>query len=154
MELRPVTLRDARQFIGEHHRHNLPPRGWLFGVAVWEGGAMVGVGVAGRPVGRGAQNGTTLEITRTCTDGTDNACSMIYGALARAGKALGYRKVITYTLECEDGASLRAAGFVVEAVIPARASWDVAGQVRVQTDLFGNDRRPPGRKLRWGRELR
>lgn len=153
MELRPVTLRDARRFIGDHHRHNLPPRGWLFGVAVWEDGAMVGVGVAGRPVGRGAQNGTTLEITRTCTDGTDNACSMIYGALARAGKALGYRKVITYTLEDEDGASLRAAGFVVEAVIPARASWDVAGQVRVQTDLFGNDRRPPGRKLRWGRQL-
>lgn len=152
LELRPVTLRDARRFIGEHHRHNLPPRGWLFGVSVWSAGEMVGVGVAGRPVAREIP-ALTLEITRTCTIGTPNACSMIYGALARAGKALGYHKVITYTLASEDGASLKAAGFVVEAVLPGRPSWDYTGQARMQVDLFGDDRRPPDAKLRWGREL-
>jgi hypothetical protein len=36
---------------------------------------------------------------------------MVYGALARAAKALGYEEVWTYTLPEEPGTSLRAAGF-------------------------------------------
>lgn len=154
MEIRPVTLREARKFIGLHHRHNLPPRGWRFGVAAWQDDRMVGVGVASRPVARGLDDGLTLEIIRTCTDGTDNANSFIYGALCRAGKALGYHRVVTYTLATESGASLKASGFVVDAELEAREAWVYSGGVsREQTDIFGDHRRPPGAKTRWSKQL-
>jgi hypothetical protein len=149
----PITLRDARAFIGAHHRHNLPPVGWMNGVAVEHDGTIIAVGVLGRPTGRGSQDGYTAEITRVCTIDNHNAASMIYGALCRAAEALGYTSVITYTLAEEDGTSVRAAGFVLEAELPARERWDYTGQTRVQTDLFGQDRRPPGPKNRWRRTL-
>lgn len=151
MKLRPITLTEARRFVGDHHRHNLPPRGWLFGVGVEEGGELVGVGVASRPVARGLQDGRTVEVTRTCTDGTRNANSMLYGALCRAAFALGYERVITYTLAEESGASLRAAGLLVDAELKERPAWVRTDGGRYQDDLFGNARRPPGPKLRWHR---
>ena len=107
----PVTLRQAKEYIAEHHRHHQPPVGWKFGVGVEQDGQLVGVGVAGRPVSRHLDNGTILEITRCCTDGTRNAASMVYGALRKAAKALGYTKIITYTLSSENGSSLKASGF-------------------------------------------
>lgn len=148
-----MTLREARRFIGEHHRHNLPPKGWLFGVALWDEDKVVGVGVASRPVARGLDNGRTMEVVRTCTDGTKNANSMIYGALCRAAKALGYHKVVTYTLAEESGASLKAAGFGIDAELAPRDEWKYSGQVRMQQDIFGEERRPPGAKIRWVKDL-
>ena len=71
----------------------------------------MGVAITGRPVSRYLDDGLTLEVNRLCTDGTRNACSFLYGAAARAAKAMGYRKIITYILDTEDGASLRAAGW-------------------------------------------
>lgn len=114
---------------------------------------MVGVGVAGRPVGRGLDDGVTMEVTRTCTTGAQNANSMIYGALCRASQALGYQRVVTYTLAEEDGGSLRAAGFVLDEELDARPAWDYTDQARVQVDIFGEERRPPGAKKRWIRIL-
>lgn len=38
-------------------------------------------------------------------------CSFLYAAAARTAKAMGYRKIITYTLDTENGASIRAAGW-------------------------------------------
>jgi hypothetical protein len=149
----PITLREARAFIGAHHRHNIPPKGWLCGVAVEMDGQRIAVGVLGRPVARGAQDGRTAEITRVCTVDSHNAASMIYGALCRAAEALGYDSVISYTLEEEDGTSLRAAGFTAEEAIRARERWDYSGQSRVQTNLLGEERRPQGPKVRWRRTL-
>ena len=71
----------------------------------------MGVAIVGRPVSRYLDNGLTLEVTRLCTTGEKNACSMLYSAAARAAKAIGYRKIITYTLDTEAGASIRAAGW-------------------------------------------
>lgn len=71
----------------------------------------MGVVIAGRPVSRYLDDGMTLEVTRLCTTGERNVCSMLYAAAARAAKAMGYRKIITYMLETEDGASVRAAGW-------------------------------------------
>jgi hypothetical protein len=153
VEIRPITLRAARQFIAQHHRHNIPPKGWLYGVALWEGETLVGVGIASRPVSRVLDDGTTMEVTRTCTDGTKNANSQIYGALCRAAKALGYKRVVTYTLAEESGVSLKAAGFVLDAELGERPSWEVAEKIRYQTDIFGEDRRPTGPKLRWVKGL-
>lgn len=65
----------------------------------------------GRPVSRHLDDGWTLEVNRLCTDGTRNACSMLYAAAWRAARAMGYKRVVTYILDTENGASLRAAGW-------------------------------------------
>lgn len=130
LTLRPVSLRDAKPFITEHHRHSEAPHAWKFGVGVTEtcqSGIeretdLVGVGVAARPC-RELDDGYTLTIVRTCTTGTPNACSMIYGALVRAGRALGYKRFYSYTVESEDGASLRAAGFVPDGKVRAQTHY-------------------------------
>ena len=123
MRVVPITLREAQAFVSEHHRHNAPPRGWKFGVGLRVGDTLVGVATAGRPVARHFDDGLTLEVNRTCTDGTKNANSMLYGATWRAAKAMGYRRGITYIQGDETGASLRAAGWRRVKVLPARKSW-------------------------------
>ena len=123
LQIAPITLRDAQAFIEQHHRHNKPPRGWKFGVGLLNDGKLVGVATAGRPVARCLDDGFTLEVNRTCTDGTQNANSMLYGAVWRAAKAMGYRRCITYTQSTESGASLRAAGWTKVKDLPPRKSW-------------------------------
>jgi hypothetical protein len=135
----PVTFRQAQAFIAEHHRHHKPPRGMRFCLGVAQGGLLVGVATVGRPVARGYNDGVTLEVNRTCTDGTPNANSMLYGAAWRAAKALGYQRLITYTQEGESGTSLRAAGWRVLAVRPARGSWaESSVQLRNLRDPVGS----------------
>ena len=111
LKLIPVSLSDANAFVAEHHRHNKPVRGHKFSLGCEQDGTLVGVAIVGRPVSRYLDDGTTLEVNRLCTTGERNACSFLYGAAARAAKALGYRKIITYTLDTEPGVSLRAAGW-------------------------------------------
>lgn len=125
LRLRPVTLREAQRFVQDHHRHNRPPRGWKFGVGVVKDDALVGVATVGRPVSREIQQREpfTVEVNRTCTDGTKNANSMLYGAVWRAAKALGYTRAITYIQGDEDGASLKAAGWRKVKDLPARPGW-------------------------------
>lgn len=110
MTLLPCELSEARAFIVKHHRHHRPPQGHRFSLKACVDGATVGVAVVGRPVGRHQQDGDTLEIVRLCTDGTRNAVSFLVGAVKRAGRALGYKRVISYTLESENGASWWASG--------------------------------------------
>lgn len=124
MILVPVTLKQACAFVAKLHRHNTPPRGHKFSVGVVnDAGELVGVAIAGRPVARVLDDGLTLEINRTCTNGTRNANSKLYGACWRAAKAMGYRRCITYTQRRESGASLRAAGFVRREELAVRGSW-------------------------------
>jgi len=101
-------LDEANAFVAAHHRHHKPVPGAKFCLAVSEGDKVRGVAIVGRPVARLLDNGWTLEVNRVCTDGARNACSMLYGAAWRAAKALGFRRLITYTLPEEGGASLRA----------------------------------------------
>jgi hypothetical protein len=106
LTLQPITFKEACEFIKVHHRHHLPPQGWKFGIAVNDGEKVVGVITIGRPVARMLDDGWTLEVTRCATDGTRNAPSMLYGAAKRAAFALGYKRIITYTLQSESGTSL------------------------------------------------
>jgi hypothetical protein len=119
----PVTFRDACAFVAIHHRHHGPPRGCRFCLGVATAERLVGVAMVGRPVAREYDDGLTLEVNRTCTDGTPEANSCLYGAAWRGAKALGYRRLITYTQRGESGASLRGAGWRVVAERPARGSW-------------------------------
>lgn len=149
----PLTQAAARRYIAEVHRHNLPPVADIFRLGVMLDGELVGVAMAGRPVARELQDGYTVEVLRVGTDGARNACSMLYGSCATAARALGYRRVVTYTLASEPGSSLLASGFTAVAEVPARDTWDGGARHRTQTDLFGNDLRPVEAKIRWERAL-
>ena len=131
LRLVPVTLRDARAFVARHHRHNAPPRGCLFCIGVAAGHELRAVAVVGRPVARHLQDGTTAEVTRLTTDGTPHCASMLYAAAWRAAKAIGYRRLVTYTQDGEPGTSLRAAGWRVIAQRPARPGWTTPSRPRV-----------------------
>ena len=111
LEIVPMTLREANAFVEQKHRHHGKVVGHKFSIGASNGKEIVGVAIVGRPVSRYLDNGLTLEVTRLCTTGEKNACSMLYSAAARAAKAIGYRKIITYTLDTEAGASIRAAGW-------------------------------------------
>lgn len=111
MQIKPIHLKAAGEFVKQYHRHNIPPTGGKFAVACHNDTHLCGVAICGRPVSRYLDDGETLEIYRNCTDGTRNACSKLYGACVRIAREMGYSKVITYTLEHEDGASLKAANF-------------------------------------------
>jgi hypothetical protein len=142
----PVTLREARTFVGRVHRHHRPPQGGLFAVGCSVGDRVVGVAIIGRPVARHAADGWTAEVTRVATDGTRNACSMLYGAAWRACRALGYRRLITYTLAEESGASLRGAGWRCVGECGG-GSWSRPSRPRA-------DAHPLQRKLKWERAAR
>ncbi|MGH9209049.1 MAG: XF1762 family protein [Acidimicrobiales bacterium] len=144
LRVRPIGLRDANRFVADHHRHHGPVRGHKFAVAVADqDGVVRGVAIAGRPVARRLDTGWRLEVLRVATDGTPNACSILYGAVARAGAAIGYRRqdILTYTLATENGASLRAAGWVPVAAVDG-ASWDRPSRRRT-------DKHPTGDQIRW-----
>ena len=141
MRVVPTTLREASEFIREHHRHHRPPRGCVAVLAVAVEDIVVGVAVVGRPVARGLQDGYTAEVTRVATDGTRNACSMLYGAAWRAVRALGYLKLVTYTLPEEGGASLRGAGWQCLGKAGG-GSWSSKARPRV-------DLHPLQVKMRW-----
>src|SRR5262245_56834195 len=111
LELQSITQREANRFIADHHRHHDPSRGWKFGIAVNDGSKVVVVITVGRPVARHLDDGYTAEVNRCCTDGTKHAASMLYAAVWRASKAMGYRRLVTYTLSSEKGTSLVAAGW-------------------------------------------
>lgn len=111
LEIVPISLAEANAYVSQHHRHHGPVAGHKFSIACADDGKIVGVAITGRPVSRYLDDGWTLEINRCCTDGTRNACSMLYAASWRAARAMGYRKVITYILESENGSSVKAAGF-------------------------------------------
>lgn len=114
LRLRPISLRDANEYVRKHHRHHKPVAGHKFSIGCEADGELVGVIIAGRPVSRYLDDGFTLEVTRLCTNGEKNACSFLYGAAARAAAAMGYKRIITYTLESENGASLRASGWICQ----------------------------------------
>lgn len=111
LEIVPISFAEAKAFVLEHHRHHKPPQGHKFSIGCANGDGIVGVSIVGRPVSRMLDDGWTLEITRLCTAGAKNACSMLYAASWRAARAMGYKRMITYILESEKGTSLTAAGW-------------------------------------------
>lgn len=141
LRVRPSTRDEANAFIAANHRHHGRVVGLRFALAALDGDRVCGVVVVGRPVARALDPTTTAEVTRLCTDGTRNACSLLYQAARRAWQAMGGVKVVTYTLASEGGASLRAAGWRAVADVPGR-SWSCASRPRT-------DKHPTTAKRRW-----
>ena len=145
MEIRPVTFKVASEFINKNHRHHKATVGCKFCVGLYDNENLVGVAVCGRPVSRHLDDGLTCEINRLCTDGSTNACSMLYGACCRVAKAMGYKLVITYILESENGSSLKASNFVCDGV---------AGGTHWTGKRNRGQQIPCEMKTRWHRNLR
>lgn len=102
LSLAPCSLAEANAFVSAHHRHHQPTPVAKFSIMAVSDGVVVGVVIVGLPKARMAMDGWTLEVTRLATDGTRNACSMLYGGARRAAFALGYTRILTYTLIATD----------------------------------------------------
>lgn len=140
----PLELKEANQFVDLLHRHHKPAQGHRFSIGcVTPDNILHGAAIIGRPVARLAGHPKQiLEVTRLVTDGTPNACSILYAAAARIGKELGYNKIQTYILATEPGTSLKASGWKCEG--------EAGGGQWKHTD--GKPRRtdqPTDKKLRW-----
>ena len=144
----PLELREANAFVSQWHRHHKPSQGHRFSVGcVDNAGVVHGAAIVGMPVARlaGAPR-DVLEVVRLVTDGTPNACSILYAAAARAGRALGYRRIQTYVLAEEPGTSLLAAGWTCEGEAGGGQWRHTDGKPR-RTD------QPTGKKNRWAKCL-
>lgn len=141
MEARPISFKNLCKFIEQNHRHHRPPQGYKFGIAAYKNQNLVGVVAVGRPVSRFLDDGITAEVTRLCSDGTKNVCSFLYGRAARAARAMGFKRVITYTLESERGESLRGAGWK-RVGNAGGGSWSRPSRKRY-------DKAPTERKVLW-----
>ena len=133
LTLTPVSLAEANAFVAQHHRHHRPVTGHKFSIGCTVDGRLVGVAIVGRPVSRYLDNGLTMEVNRLCTDGTKNACSMLYAAAWRAARAPGHQQIITDPLATENGASLRAAGWTCAGLAGGKR-W--TGSRRPAADLY------------------
>ena len=145
LNLIPVTREQANRWIEAHHRHLGRVVGDVIRVGLVRDGAMVGVAVAGRPVARMLDDGATLEVTRVAVvDGVPHACSLLYGALARAARALGYWRIVTYTRADESGVSLVAAGWTRDG--------ESGGGERSRPSRLRAAAAQPIAKVRWSRQ--
>ncbi len=136
MKIIPLDLAEANKLVERWHRHHLPTLGHKFSLGVVKEGKIVGGVIVGRPVARKLDNGLTLEVLRCVTDGTKNACSALYGASWRVARAMGYERIITYTLKDESGSSVAGAGWKFLYHTPGR-SWSVPSRPRVDTHPLG-----------------
>lgn len=146
MIIRPITFKAACEFINSNHRHHRATVGCKFCIGLYEDEILIGCAVCGRPVSRYLDNGLICEINRLCVlEGYYNACSMLYGACCRIAKAMGYEEIISYTLESENGASLKASNFICEGVAGGK-KWTGARDKGQPI--------PSEMKIRWKRRLR
>lgn len=150
LTIKPLSLADANAYVCSNHRHNGKVTIHRFSIGVYDGDRLCGVAICGNPSARKLDNGETIEVHRVCTDGTRNACSILYGRCARIARELGYKKIITYVLESEPGTSLRASGWILEAsnVGGGKKGWNVPSRPRelISYTLFGEVRHYPTEK--------
>ncbi len=127
LRLRPIGVEEAKRYVAKWHRHNPAPLMGLFAACVIDDDDQVqGVAIVTHPTSRMLMDGWTCEVSRVATTGTRNACTMLYGACLRAAKALGYRRVITYTLG--DGRTNSVIGWIeTYSVRPASSRRGSAG---------------------------
>ena len=142
MNYYPVSLKQANEFVSNHHRHNKPVAGHKFSIGLFDNDKLIGVAICGRPIARMLDDGLTLEVLRVCTDGTRNANSMLYARVKRIAQLMGYKKILTYTLKEESGASLKAVGAQKNGTIKGR-EWSRKKRERNSQDIYKKE------KIRW-----
>ena len=136
LEIVPISFKEAKDYVNKYHRHlKATMKGCKFVIAVSNNDIIVGVAIVGRPIARYLNDGWTLEINRTCTDGTKNVNSMLYAACWRVAKNMGYKKLITYIRKDETGNSLKAANFKIVAEVKGRL-WNNKSRPRVENEII------------------
>lgn len=155
MEAKPMELKEVQAYINQYHRHHMAAHRDKFRIAAMENGGIVGVIQVGRPVSRILDDGKTLEVLRLCSNGTRNVCSFLYSRAARIAKEMGYKKVITYILQSENGSSLKASGWHCEADNVGGSNWNTPSRQRyviaTQMSMFEEKMKYPigVKKQRW-----
>ena len=134
----PTTLRKANDFVACHHRHTgrTARNGGKFATSLAHDGVLAGVAIVGNPLSATLMDGFTAEVLRVCViEGVPlGACSQLYAACWRAWRALGGRRMITYTLTSELGSSLKGAGWkVVGQTKPCAPGWRKAPDAATRT---------------------
>ena len=153
MRALPISIKQANQVIDRIHRHCEPVQGGKFAIGLTSGKAInpCGAAICGRPAARMLDDWGTLQVSRLAVPEAKhwkNACSFLLGRCCRVAAAMGYEKVVTYTLGHEGGASLRAAGFKVDGEVKAGGVWSSPNRPRdskPETDGVA--------KVRWAKEL-
>lgn len=145
LKIAPISFKEANEFVLKYHRHHKPVRWWKFGLSVVDEDKLHGVCIVNRPVNRFLDDGKTLEVSRLCTDGTPNACSILYAAAWRVARDLGYERIVTYILCTESGTSLKAAGWNFIHITKGR-SWNHPSRPRT-------DKHPLCDKQMWERNI-
>lgn len=160
LKILPISLKEANAYVETNHRHHRKATGHKYSLAVYdENDVLHGVAIVGRPLSRFLDDGKTLEVLRLCTDGTYNACSILYARCARVAKEMGYEKIITYILEEEHGSSLKASGWACEEENVGGGSWEncsrrIDDRTYTQTSLFEErPKYPIGKKKRYSKLL-
>jgi len=145
LQLVPVTLREANEFVANFHRHNKPTQGGRFAIGAIYGDELIGVAIVGRPVSAQLQDGLTAEVTRLCVsdDAPTNACSFLYGRSWRIWQQMGGERLVTYTLQSESGSSLRGAGWHIKGEVKPHDRWTKRGAKREWQPIYGQ------LKFRW-----
>ena len=120
----PIHLKEANEFVFNFHRHNKPVVGAKFSIGCSDGDRLVGVAITGRPVALRKDDGVTAEVTRCCVldDAPKGTCSFLYACSWRAWKAMGGKRIITYTLQEESGSSMRGVGWKILHEVPP-STW-------------------------------
>ena len=160
LRIRPISLKETNDYVEKNHRHHRKATGHKYSLAVYDRvGILHGIAIVGRPVNRFLDDGKTLEVLRLCTDGTYNACSILYARCARVAKDMGYCKIITYVLQEEKGSSLRASGWLLEKENVGGGSWEKCSRreedlIYQQESFFENrPKYPIGKKKRYSKLL-
>lgn len=158
LKIKPISLKKANEYIYEFHRHHGIATGHKFSLSVWDDDRLCGVAIVGHPQSRMIDNDNVLEVLRLCTDGTYNACSILYSRCAKVGKDMGYKKIITYILESETGASLKASGWTCEEKKCGGFSWGGTREVdrhKYEQLTFVEFKKQPPKELkqRWVKVL-
>lgn len=145
-ELYPLSLAIAREFVDRNHRHNEAPSCHKFSIGLLAQGLLVGVIIASTPKAKALNDHFTLELNRCCVlPDQRNACSKLYAKAIQAGRSMGYRKFVTYTLPHESGSSLKAVGFTLDGLTQARPNgWSHPSRPRKMPKRY-----PVGQKCRW-----
>ena len=160
IEARPMELKEAQNYINKYHRHHKAAHRDKFRIAATIDGKVVGVVQVGRPISRVLDDGNTLEVLRLCTTGEKDICSFLYSRSARIAKEMGYSKIITYILESENGASLKASGWTCEVDGVGGFNWNTPSRPREiaanQMSLFPEKQKYPinEKKQRWSKQLK
>lgn len=145
-ELYPIPFARAKEFVEKHHRHNEAPQSHKFSIGLLESGKLIGVIIASMPKAKALDDGYTLELNRNCVlPDQRNACSKLYAKAIQAGKSMGFRRFVTYTLPHESGSSLKAVGFKWDGLTRASPhGWDHPSRRRPIPTRY-----PTGPKNRW-----